>query len=677
MKQMALVWGLLIVAVMVVGCTPSEVVYMQTTMTAAVATATREAQRYQATQTAAQMGIEGTAAAAAAADAETRLLLYRATQTVIAAQTVQAVEGTRAAVETAEAQGTAEGRRLETERAFVREGWTATAQGEARQATAAEAARLRELEWARATGTREAQDAQGTGTAEYGRAAAAAGGTGTAQAVMFGGTAMAARLQADGTQAAAGAGIVAEQYRQEQILTEQADYGKYAWVVVAVLGSLAAIALVSYAAFNVARTRAVTQVVQRGALGEAPVVLIGNRAVMADRSLYPVADPGRPVLPPVEAQLRLAEGDTVVQGLRAAGHGPRAALPPVPVSVHGEGDEGDGEGGRVLPVEADWREFEGWNGQAFLLGRGQGGPVVFDPLYTPHLLVAATSGAGKSMTILRPLAARALASGYQVVLVNDAGGDFAPLGNHANLVRAGEGTAAAARALEAVAGEVDRRSQVLRDAGVSTWGRLPAGAAHGAPVMVMIDELVALAWEAEGELRRRIWQALIHVTSKGRKMAVTAVLATTDPTERTLGREGLTVRDNCARAVLQLRDAHVSRLLVSTDEATRLKRDQFLAVMSANVRLGMAYHPSDEQLAAYMASHPAQAVQGLALPGLETPALEKGETWEERAVRLWAGGPDKGGMAPSRVAKLIGRNYYDTLAALGLVGGSSSRSSSG
>jgi len=257
-------------------------------------------------------------------------------------------------------------------------------------------------------------------------------------------------------------------------------------------------------------------------------------------------------------------------------------------------------------IPAPWDRLNTWNSQTFIIGvNNTAQPITFDPLATPHLLVAGTSGAGKSMTILRPMAAQALAKGYQVVLANDAGGDYAPLGSHPNLIRAGEGAAAAAEILTAVSSEVDRRSAILRTNGTSTWSRLPEHLrGNAAPILLVIDELVALAWEASGEVKQKIWRAVIHITSKGRKMGISFIAGTTDPTERTLGREGLVMRDNCARVALRVLDASVSRVLVLEDGAERLPENQFITVMRGQRSLGLAFHPEDEQIAAYIRTHP-------------------------------------------------------------------------
>lgn len=357
--------------------------------------------------------------------------------------------------------------------------------------------------------------------------------------------------------------------------------------------------------YDVWRRYLENRVIQRSANGAAPVVIAAGSVINPDLMVLPNVNPAAPVYLPAGMHAQAASDQARVRAIQAMQDQAQsrrllanmAQNVPAAAPVVGE---------PVMPDRADWAKFEQWNGQAFLLGVGANEqPVTFDPANTPHLLVAATSGAGKSMTILRPMAAAALSRGYQVVLANDAGGDFAPLGNHPNLIRVGEEPRAIASALTALAAEVDRRSGLLRAEGVSTWSRLAPERRDGPSIMLMLDELVALVRDADAELRRTIWRKLIKITSKGRKMSVVTVIGTTDPTERTLGPEGLTVRDNCSRVALRVLDASVSRVIVSTNGAEALGEDQFMARLGGALRAGVAFHPEDDQLERYVKAAPA------------------------------------------------------------------------
>jgi hypothetical protein len=261
-----------------------------------------------------------------------------------------------------------------------------------------------------------------------------------------------------------------------------------------------------------------------------------------------------------------------------------------------------------LPEIAPWELLQTWQGQTIPLGVGKAGPLLLDPLKTPHLLIAATSGAGKTMCGLRPITAAALARGQRVILLNDAGGDFAPLLSHPNLTTTSETPNAVADALESVAAEVERRSAILKAAGVSTWSRLSVheDGRDDASIMVVVDELVALTTMAAPDVRRRIWAAVIAITSKGRKMGISFVGATTDPTYRTLGKEGLIVRDNCGRVAFRMRDGSTSQAMFDARGAEALAENQFLAMLTGEMTRGVAFHPSDDELRSFVQSRPVQ-----------------------------------------------------------------------
>lgn len=306
----------------------------------------------------------------------------------------------------------------------------------------------------------------------------------------------------------------------------------------------------------------------------------------------------------------VALAHTLRHSLGAGGRVPQVMLrgalqQPTPAAALAAGEE------RPLPEMAPWDALSQWRGNTLPLGIGKGGGWVrYDPAHTPHLLVAGTSGSGKTMSGLRPIAAQALAAGWQVIALNIAGGDFAPLTTHSNLLVVDGGAERVAAVLGEVAEEVNRRSAVLARAGVSTWSRLPAEQ-QGPRMMVIVDELVALTTAASPAIGSAIWRALILITSQGRKMGISMVLASTDPTYRTLGREGLIVRDNCARVTFRVRDSSTSRAVLDEAGAEALARNQFLAQLAGAPELGVAFHPQDDDLRRYLAG---RSVQPLAWP---------------------------------------------------------------
>jgi hypothetical protein len=135
-----------------------------------------------------------------------------------------------------------------------------------------------------------------------------------------------------------------------------------------------------------------------------------------------------------------------------------------------------------------------------------------------------------------------------------------------------------------------------------------------------------LAISARGDLSGRIWRAAIRVASKGRKMKISMVFGTTDPTYRTLGVNGLTVRDNCGRMIFRLRDTSSSQAALNVSGAEMLGRGQFIAQLEGSPVKGVAFHPEDEQIRQFLSER-----RVAALPAPEWLQLEKG-----KATSIWS-----------------------------------------
>jgi hypothetical protein len=287
------------------------------------------------------------------------------------------------------------------------------------------------------------------------------------------------------------------------------------------------------------------------------------------------------------------------------------------------------------------------------------------------MLVAGTSGSGKTRHGLTVLAAGALRLQWHVIVLNRAGADFGALAEHpaAHLFDEPE---APVRWLAAASQEVDRRNAVLRQANVSTWGRLPGAAPR---VLLVVDELVALAQSAEPVIMRAMWSAVAHITSVGRKCGVHLAFATTDPTYKTLGRQGLVARDNCARVAFRLRSQQVA----VPGDALELGPRRFLALTSAhNAPVpGAAFAPTDDDLRALVHAMPATspAPDFIAAPN-DTARVELSPTAagqpagirppEEAAnlERLRAALEADPGLSKRRMAELVfGKTYAGSYAA--------------
>ncbi|MFD6448415.1 FtsK/SpoIIIE domain-containing protein [Promicromonospora sp. NPDC060204] len=202
------------------------------------------------------------------------------------------------------------------------------------------------------------------------------------------------------------------------------------------------------------------------------------------------------------------------------------------------------------------------------LGLGaDGAPVLLDLVRDgPHLLVAGTTGSGKSELLLTLVLGLALArspADLALVLVDFKGG--ASLGACDGLPHVvGQVTdlepGLAARALAGLRAELRRRERVLAERGAADVIALPPGVLPR--LVVVIDEFRALADDLPAFL-----PALLRVAAQGRSLGVHLVLAT----QRPGGAVGPDLRANVsARLALRVTDPLESRDVVDDPAAAYL-----------------------------------------------------------------------------------------------------------
>jgi S-DNA-T family DNA segregation ATPase FtsK/SpoIIIE len=227
-----------------------------------------------------------------------------------------------------------------------------------------------------------------------------------------------------------------------------------------------------------------------------------------------------------------------------------------------------------------WGSADSW---AVPLGTGaDGAPVRLDLLRDgPHLLVAGTTGSGKSellQTLVLGLALTRSPADLALVLVDFKGG--ASLGACPGLPHVvGQVTdlepGLAARALSGLRAELRRRERVLAAHGVPDVAALPPGVLPR--LVVVIDEFRALADDLPEFL-----PALLRVAAQGRSLGVHLVLAT----QRPGGAVGPDLRANVsARIALRVTDALESRDVLDDPAAARIP---VAAPGRAVLRLGSA-----------------------------------------------------------------------------------------
>lgn len=254
--------------------------------------------------------------------------------------------------------------------------------------------------------------------------------------------------------------------------------------------------------------------------------------------------------------------------------------------------------------DAPWQVLDDWRGGSLPLGLSQSGLLLADPETSPHLLMAGASGSGKTRYGLRPLITAALADGWQVLIFDRSGLDFIPFQNHTNAtLRVMHDPAEAVSYLAAIYDEIERRFSILREASVSTWGRLPPPATLHAPrLLCVFDEFSNLADSLSEHEREELWRWARMIAAEGRKAGVHLALALQDPTHKSLD---LRIRRNCTPLAFRVKDGEASRVILGAGGAEGLAPRQFLTVLGASggnaaITRAVAFAPDDDQIAAFL-----------------------------------------------------------------------------
>jgi hypothetical protein len=243
-----------------------------------------------------------------------------------------------------------------------------------------------------------------------------------------------------------------------------------------------------------------------------------------------------------------------------------------------------------MPNDAPWALLESWHGGGLPMGVTSRGLLLADPETAPHLLIAGTSGSGKTRYGLRPLIAAAIADGWNVSIFDKSGLDFLPFENQTVLMQTG---LEAIAYLDALYAEIQKRFTVLRAAGASTWGRVVNAAPR---ILAVFDEFSNLADNMDKRNREELWRHARMVAAEGRKAGVHLMLALQDPTSESID---LRIRRNCTPLSFRVRDGGSSRVILNANGAEALADRQFITYLG-DLQYGYAFAPSDEDLRAFI-----------------------------------------------------------------------------
>ena len=286
------------------------------------------------------------------------------------------------------------------------------------------------------------------------------------------------------------------------------------------------------------------------------------------------------------------------------------------------------------PATPRWGAFVNWSDPIRLpIGvDATGQPIFIDRNKEPHLLIAGTTGTGKTSSGLIPYVVGMAGLGVHAIVLNGRGADFVPIEGKPNItvvpqVGRDERPLHLARMLDALVREMDRRDGVLARYGVASWYLLPPHAGESGEILVAIDEFLAIA-DAARDIDRAsaaaMWSNLAALTSEARKFGIFVAMTFTDPTARALGNRGMTVRDQMARVAFGMKNADASRKILGNargfpDGSVGLPTGHFVANVMGQVTRGAGFFPSPLDVANFFG---ARHVPSSRLPDALLEAIE-------------------------------------------------------
>lgn len=313
---------------------------------------------------------------------------------------------------------------------------------------------------------------------------------------------------------------------------------------------------------------------------------------------------------------------------------------------------------------ANWQMFIRHTDPATVpLGVNQtsGQPIFLNRTQNPHLLIAGTTGAGKTTAGLAPFVAGNWGNQAHVVVINGRGSDFAPFAGQPNLtlwppLRPLALITPLAGFLSCLVDEMYRRDAILARYGASSWSQLPASAGESGELLIAIDEFLTIVGAAReaAELARLesdtetakamayqatiLWLRLITLTNEGRKYGLYLAVTMTDPTREAIGEHGMRLRRQMATIGFRMNSPASSRAFLDVAGAdglasgsAGLPNGRFIYNISGEVGTAIGFYPDPADLHRFFQSRPvtpnplpealAEAVSGLAAVAVTTVPL--------------------------------------------------------
>jgi S-DNA-T family DNA segregation ATPase FtsK/SpoIIIE len=198
----------------------------------------------------------------------------------------------------------------------------------------------------------------------------------------------------------------------------------------------------------------------------------------------------------------------------------------------------------------------------FLVGHSAEGPTYADLETLPHLLVAGTTGSGKSVFLHSMLCDLLTGSDARFILIDPKRVEFSFYKGSARLVRPPlTDMDDAATALRWAKMNMDMRFRLLEANNLRDWGDLKVGSSR---IVIVVDEMANLLL-THPEVER----PLSEIAMMGRAAGIHLVLATQRPSADVL--TGLIRTNIPARVALTVSTAVESRIIIDTTGAEDLK----------------------------------------------------------------------------------------------------------
>jgi hypothetical protein len=256
-----------------------------------------------------------------------------------------------------------------------------------------------------------------------------------------------------------------------------------------------------------------------------------------------------------------------------------------------------------IPAVASWKRVcDEWQGGSLPLGMSAEGMLTIHPHSNPHLLIAGTAGIGKTRFAMRPLAAAALADGWQVVIFNRKVADYALFCEYpnVNLISLGVNPGAdAIRYLSRINVEICRRIDILERLQTRSWLEVGKGAHR---TLVMMDDFYEVMNDKTRlEDQKKLWRLARSVAADGHRAGIHLIISMRDPSYTDLD---LRIRRYMTPVSFQVRGAHISRVILNAAGAEALLPRQFMAILDENLVFGFAFAPDDAGIVHLLDSRP-------------------------------------------------------------------------